>query len=107
MKKPKITMTILKEVTGYSATGKVNDTFLATQGDTFDELKDMILDAVNLALEDLGFKYTIDEIHFKYDLESFFDFYKVINAKALSVCFGLCFCFLVFFTNGIKFFLLC
>ena len=61
-------MTILKEDTGYSATGKVNDTLLATQGDTFDELKDMILDAVNLALEDLGFKYTIDEIHFKYEL---------------------------------------
>ncbi|MGN6541715.1 MAG: helix-turn-helix domain-containing protein [Ginsengibacter sp.] len=102
MKKPKITMTILKEDTGYSATGKVNDTFLATQGDTFDELKDMILDAVNLALEDLGFKYTIDEIHFKYDLESFFDFYKVINAKALSERIGMSQSLLAQYTNGIK-----
>jgi predicted RNase H-like HicB family nuclease len=102
MKKPKITMTILKEDTGYSATGKVNDTLLATQGDTFDELKDMILDAVNLALEDLGFKYTIDEIHFKYDLESFFDFYKVINAKALSERIGMSQSLLAQYTNGIK-----
>lgn len=76
-------MTILKEDTGYSAIGKVNDAFIATQGDTFDELKDMILDAVNLAFEDVGSTYSIKEIHFKYDLESFFDFYKVINAKAL------------------------
>jgi len=95
-------MTILKEDTGYSATGKVNDTLLATQGDTFDELKDMILDAVNLALEDLGFKYTIDEIHFKYDLESFFDFYKVINAKALSERIGMSQSLLAQYTNGIK-----
>lgn len=102
MKKPKITMTILKEDTGYSATGKVSDNFIATQGDTFDELKDMILDAVNLAFEDLGFKYSIDEIHFKYDLESFFDFYRVINAKALSERIGMSQSLLAQYTNGIK-----
>jgi transcriptional regulator with XRE-family HTH domain len=102
MKKPKIIMTILKEDTGYSVSAKVNEIFIATQGDTFEELKEMILDAVNLAFEDFGFTYTIDEIHFKYDLESFFDFYKVINAKALSERIGMSQSLLAQYTNGIK-----
>ena len=68
----------------------------------FEELKEMILDAVNLAFEDFGFTYTIDEIHFKYDLESFFDFYKVINAKALSERTGMSQSLLAQYTNGIK-----
>jgi predicted RNase H-like HicB family nuclease len=102
MKKPKIIMTILKEDTGYSATSKVNEIFIATQGETFEELKEMVLDAVNLAFEDFGFTYTIDEIHFKYDLESFFDFYKVINAKALSERIGMSQSLLAQYTNGIK-----
>jgi len=102
MKKPKITMTILKEDVGYSATGKVNETFIATQGDTFDELKVMVLDAVNLAFEDEGFTFSINEIQFKYDLESFFDFYKVINAKALSERIGMSQSLLAQYTNGIK-----
>jgi predicted RNase H-like HicB family nuclease len=102
MKKPKIIMTILKEETGYSVSAKVNEIFIATQGDTFEELKEMILDAVNLAFEDFGFTYTIDEIHFKYDLESFFDFYKVINAKELSERTGMSQSLLAQYTNGIK-----
>lgn len=102
MKKPKITMTILKEDTGYSATAKVGEIFIGTQGDTFDELKEMVLDAVNLAFEDLGFTYDIDEIRFEFDLESFFDFYKVINAKALSKRIGMSQSLLAQYTNGIK-----
>ena len=102
MKKPKIIMTILKEDTGYSASSKVDEIFIGSQGDTFDELKEMILDAVNLAFEDRGFTYSIDNIQFKYDLESFFDFYKVINAKALSKRIGMSQSLLAQYTNGIK-----
>ncbi|MDQ6844424.1 MAG: helix-turn-helix transcriptional regulator [Bacteroidota bacterium] len=102
MKKPKVTMTILKEDIGYSATAKVGEVFIGTQGDTFDELKEMVLDAINLAFKDLGFTYTIDEIQFKYDIESFFDFYKVINAKALSERIGMSQSLLAQYTNGIK-----
>ncbi|MDQ6890777.1 MAG: helix-turn-helix transcriptional regulator, partial [Bacteroidota bacterium] len=102
MKKPKVTMTILKEDIGYSATAKVGEVFIGTQGDTFDELKEMVLDAINLASKDLGFTYTIDEIQFKYDIESFFDFYKVINAKALSERIGMSQSLLAQYTNGIK-----
>lgn len=77
-------MTILKESKGYGAHTQVGDKFIATMGDTFEELKEMILEVVNLSFEDEGYTYTIDEIGFSYDLESFFAFYRVINAKALA-----------------------
>ena len=84
MKKQKINMTIIKEDIGYSAHSLVKNISINTQGDTFDEFKEMALDAVNLAFEEKGFVYGIDEISFTYDLASFFAFYKVINASALS-----------------------
>ena len=102
MKKPKIKMTVTKEDLGYSAHALVNDISINTQGDSFDELKEMILDAVNLSFEDKGFIYTIDEIKFEYDLESFFDFYKVINAKALSKRIGMNQSLLAQYIKGIK-----
>lgn len=89
MKKPQITITVIKEDTGYSAAATHADRHIFTQGETFDELKANILDAVNLAFEDLNFIYTIDEIKLTLDLQSFFDFYKVINAKALSARIGM------------------
>ncbi len=89
MKKTKINITVVKEDIGYSANTTVENNFIATDGNTFDELKSNILEAVNLAFEIKGFIYRIDEIKFCYDLESFFDFYKVINAKALSERIGM------------------
>jgi len=102
MKKPKIKVTVIKEDTGYSAYSKIEDDFIGTQGDNFDDLKAMILDAVNLSFEDKGFVYSIDEIEFKFDLESFFDFYKVINAKALSERIGMNQSLLAQYIKGIK-----
>jgi hypothetical protein len=83
-KKPKITMTVIKESQGYGATAEIGNRFIATQGDTFQELQEMVLEAVNLSFEDEGIMYGIEEIAFTYDLESFFKFYRVINAKALA-----------------------
>jgi hypothetical protein len=60
--KPKITVKILKQEKGYDATAKIGEKFIATCGDTFKELKEKILDAVNLAFEDEGFVFTIEEI---------------------------------------------
>lgn len=82
-------MTVVKEDVGYSASTMNEGNFIATDGNTFDELKSNILEAVNLAYEEKGYSYDIDEIKFTYDLESFFDFYKVINAKALSQRIGM------------------
>ena len=102
MKKPKINITVTKEDTGYSAHTSSGKHFIASVGETFEELKANILEAVNLAFEDKGFLYSIDEIKFSYDLESFFDFYKVINAKALSKRIGMNQSLLAQYIKGIK-----
>jgi predicted RNase H-like HicB family nuclease len=102
MKKPKIKLKVIKKDTGYSAYSKVGENLIASQGETFEELKDMILDAVNLTFEDRQFVYTENELQFEFDLESFFDFYKVINAKALSERIGMNQSLLSQYIKGIK-----
>lgn len=102
MKKPKIKITITKEDTGYTAQTMVVGHFIATEAETFEELKSSILEAVNLSFEEKGFEYTIDEIQFEYDLDSFFAFYKVINAKALSERIGMNQSLLAQYIKGIK-----
>ena len=102
MKKPKIKITITKEDTGYSANTLVNGNFITTESETFEELKEMVIEAVNLTFEDKGFIYTLNEIDFEYDIESFFDFYKVINAKALSERIGMNQSLLAQYIKGIK-----
>jgi hypothetical protein len=62
----------------------------------------MIVEMVNLVFEDLGYTYTIEEIELKFDLESFFNFYKVINAKALSERIGMNQSLLAQYIKGIK-----
>ncbi len=102
MRKPKINMIINKEDVGYSANAYIKPYSINTHGDTFEELQDMIMDAVNLAFEEEGFSYTIDEIKFTIDLESFFAFYKVINAKVLSKRIGMNQSLLAQYIKGIK-----
>ena len=84
MKKPRINMTIIKEESGYSATSKIKDLFIGTQGEDIVELKSNIVEAVNLAFEDKGITYEINEIELNPDLQSFFEYYNVINSKTLS-----------------------
>lgn len=100
--KPKIELTIIKEDKGYSAIGQWKNRGLFTSGDNWEELKSMIIDMINLSFEDLGYKYSIAEIDFKYDIESFFDFYKIINTKALSERIGMNQSLLAQYTRGIK-----
>ncbi|MDQ3393490.1 MAG: hypothetical protein M3512_05190 [Bacteroidota bacterium] len=56
----------------------------------------------HLAFEESSLVYAIDEIRFEYDLGSFFDFYKVINAKALSERIGMNQSMLAQYIKGIK-----
>lgn len=102
MNKPKIKLTILKEDVGYTAVGQWKDRSLVTSGDNWEELQKMIIEMLNLVFEDLDFTYIIDEIQFEYDLESFFDFYKIINAKALSERIGMNQSLLAQYINGAK-----
>ena len=82
-------MQVLKEDSGYSAFTSIGKDFIGTQGNNFEELKTNVMEAVNLYFEDKGFVYAINEISFELDLASFFEFYKVINAKALSERIGI------------------
>ncbi len=102
MKKPKIKITVTKEGTGYSATALVNNNFIASEAENFKELEQNVLEAVNLTFEHSSFVYAFDEIQFEYDLESFFAFYKVINAKALSERIGMNQSLLAQYIKGIK-----
>jgi hypothetical protein len=89
MKKPTINLIITKEDEGYSATTTIDGHFIGTQGDNFEELKANVLEAVNLAFEDKGLVFSMNEIRFTLDIQSFFEFYKVINAKKLSERIGM------------------
>jgi predicted RNase H-like HicB family nuclease len=102
MKKPKITIGITKEDSGYSAHALVDEISINTQGETLEELKEMILDAVNLSFVDKAIIFTSEELEYTYDVESFFEFYKVINAKALSKRIGMNQSLLSQYINGIK-----
>ena len=62
----------------------------------------MIIEALNVAYEELEIEYTLNDIIFEYDLESFFDFYKIINAKALSQRIGMNQSLLAQYIKGIK-----
>lgn len=102
MKKPKINLLVIKEDSGYSATGKWQNRHIFTCGDDIASLKEKAIEAVNLTFEDKGITYDLSEITFHYDVESFFDFYKIINATALSERIGMPQSLLAQYIRGIK-----
>ncbi len=102
MKKQKIIFTVIKENDGFSAYTKVGKYFIATEGSDIEDLNKNILEAVNLNFENEGIVYNLNEIALKPDLASFFEFYKVINAKALSQRIGMNQSLLAQYINGVK-----
>lgn len=102
MKKHIVKIRVMKEDKGYSATALLNNNFIATESESFEELNTMILEALNLAYEQGGIVYMINDLKFEYDLDSFFHFYKVINAKALSERIGMNQSLLAQYIKGIK-----
>lgn len=95
-------MTIHKEDSGYSAYALVADKSINTFADSNDELKKMIAEAVNLAFEDEGWVYSLEEIQLEYDLTSFMSFYKVLDAEELSRRSGVDQSSLTKFFKGVK-----
>lgn len=78
--------TVIKESDGGFSVlghpGKNNKALIATQGETWEELREKALDAVNTYLKRKGeASVTIDEIDFSFDLPSFFDAYPQLNAS--------------------------
>jgi hypothetical protein len=102
MRKRKIKVTVLKEDTGYSAIALIGDDFVGTEAETFEELKSNMIEAINFAYEELEIECTLNDIQFEFNLESFFAFYKVINAKALSERIGMNQSLLAQYIKGIK-----
>ena len=95
-------MVVIKEGIGYSATSTIDNRFMATEAETFEELKAGMLEVLNFTFEEVDFEFTLNDIRFEFDLESFFDFYKVINAKALSERIGMNQSLLAQYIKGIK-----
>ena len=83
----KIEIIVERTKTGYSAYAVKYPVY--TVGDSLEELRVNIVEALNLHFEQTG--KTIDENNLKItlDLPQFFEFYKVINAKALSERIGI------------------
>jgi predicted RNase H-like HicB family nuclease len=83
----KIEMVVERTKTGYSAYAEKYSVY--TVGRSLEELKDNILEAINLFLEEKGKTVTEEDLRISLDLPQFFTFYKVINAKALSERIGM------------------
>jgi hypothetical protein len=69
MKKPKIVLQVIREEEGYSAVADIADKFIGTQGDNMEELKQNVLEVVNLAFSEDGFSYIMDEIELRLPIE--------------------------------------
>lgn len=96
----KIATIVEKTETGYSAYAENYPVF--TVGNNLDELKSNILEALNLYFEGVHELVTLDDIKITLDLPQFFEFYKVINAKALSKRIGMNQSLLAQYINGNK-----
>jgi len=96
----KIEIIVEKTKTGYSAYAEKYPVY--TVGGSLDELKANILEALNLHFEKQGKTVTEKNLKIVLDLPQFFEFYKVINAKALSERIGMSQSLLAQYINGIK-----
>jgi hypothetical protein len=70
MSKPKICVDVIKEDDGYSAVANIADKYIGTQGDSLDELKSNILEAINLAFSEDDVVYGMNEIELRHLTEN-------------------------------------
>jgi predicted RNase H-like HicB family nuclease len=96
----KLEIIVEKTRTGYSAYAEKLPVY--TVGKTLEELKSNILEAMNLYLDRKGKEVNEEDLRIMLDLQQFFEFYKVINAKALSERIGMNQSLLAQYIKGIK-----
>ncbi len=82
-----IEMIVETTKTGYSAYAEKYPVY--TVGGSFKEIKTKMLEVLNLYFEKQGKTITENDLKITLDLPQFFDFYKVINAKALAERIGI------------------
>jgi hypothetical protein len=95
-----IEVTVEKTKTGYSAYASKYPVY--TVGHSLEELKVSVLEALNLYFKKQGKTIRETDLKISLDLGHFFDFYKVINAKALSERIGMNQSLLAQYIKGIK-----
>jgi hypothetical protein len=100
----KIKFNVGKTATGFDAY-YTDDGQIAviTTGDNLSELKNNALEAYNLYAEEKHKKeIKADQLSFEFDLPSFFEYYNVINARALSARIGMNNALLSHYIKGVK-----
>jgi predicted RNase H-like HicB family nuclease len=96
----KIEMIVEKTKTGYSAYAEKYPVY--TVGNSLEELKGNMLESLNLHFEAQNRTVIESDLKITLDLPQFFEFYKVINAKALSERIGINQSLLAQYIKGIK-----
>lgn len=96
----KIEIIVEKTKTGYSAYAEKYPVY--TVGNSLEDLKFNILEAINLHFESKNKTISEDDLKITLDLPQFFEFYKVINAKALSERIGINQSLLAQYITGVK-----
>ena len=96
----KVEVIVEKTNTGYSAYTKKYPVY--TVGSSLEELKGNILEAISLYFEDKDVNIDENDLKITLDLPQFFEFYKVINAKALSERIGMHQSLLAQYIKGLK-----
>jgi predicted RNase H-like HicB family nuclease len=87
MLKKKIKFIVEKTASGFS--GYSNEYPVFTTGKNFTELLGNATEAMNLFFEDQDILVTARDIEFEIDLQQFFQYYRVINAKFLAERIGM------------------
>lgn len=85
--KKRIDVTVEKTNTGYSAYAEGMSIF--TTGKDIQALYANLVEALNLAYEEVGFEVTTENLKLKLDLQQFFQYYKVLNANFLAKRIGM------------------
>ncbi|MEO6522253.1 MAG: helix-turn-helix transcriptional regulator [Mucilaginibacter sp.] len=99
----KVDFIIEKGQDGYGAYREEAGGLVSTMGDTVSEIRTNIVEAYNMYASEAGkSEITTDQIELKYDLPSFFEFYREINASALGKRIGMHKSLLSEYINGGK-----
>lgn len=85
--KKKIEVTVEKTDTGYSAFAEDINAF--TTANDIPELYVNLIEALNLAYEDLGYIVSAENLKLNLDLQQFFQYYKVLNSNFLAKRIGM------------------
>lgn len=87
--KKKVKMIVEKTNTGFSAYASDDNVPVGTTGKTISALQKNMLEALNMFYEDHGYFIEKDNIIIEIDLQQFFQYYRVINARHLAEKIGM------------------